>query len=47
MRRERARTLGADYQPHVIVIDREGRVVTSLEGRGDQASWEALAAELP
>jgi hypothetical protein len=31
----------------VIVVDREGRIVTSLEGRGEQESWEALAAELP
>jgi hypothetical protein len=31
----------------VIVIDREGRVVTSFEGGGDDASWEALADELP
>jgi peroxiredoxin len=45
--RERARRLGADYQPHVIVVDSEGRIVTSLEGRGDQESWEALAAQLP
>jgi hypothetical protein len=39
--------LGADYQPHVIVVDAAGRVVTSHEGRGDAASWEALTAELP
>jgi hypothetical protein len=31
----------------VIVVDREGRVVASLEGRGDEESWEALAAQLP
>jgi hypothetical protein len=31
----------------VIVVDREGRIVTSLEGRGDAESWEALAARLP
>jgi hypothetical protein len=31
----------------VIVVDREGRIVTSLEGRGDQESWEALASQLP
>lgn len=45
--RARARTLGATYQPHVIVVDASGRIVTSLEGRGDAGSWEALAAELP
>ena len=45
--RERARRLGADYQPHVIVVDAQGRVVTSLEGRGDEQKWESLAAQLP
>jgi len=45
--RDRARTLGADYQPHVIVVDAEGHVVTSLEGRGDAATWESLAEQLP
>ena len=42
-----ARSLGADYQPHVFVIDAQGRVVTSYEGRGDSATWESLAAQLP
>jgi hypothetical protein len=46
-RRERARKLGADYQPHVIVVDREGRVVTSFEGGGSGEIWESLAAMLP
>jgi peroxiredoxin len=45
--RERARRLGADYQPHVIVVDAEGRIVTTYEGGGDAATWEGLAAELP
>jgi hypothetical protein len=31
----------------VIVVDARGRIVTSLEGRGEAAAWEALAAELP
>jgi len=31
----------------VIVVDAEGRIVASLEGRGDEESWEALAAQLP
>jgi hypothetical protein len=31
----------------VIVVDREGRIVTSFEGRGDEESWEGLAAQLP
>lgn len=41
--RARARTLGADYQPHVFVVDAEGRIAGSLEGRGEAATWEALA----
>lgn len=45
--RDRARTLGADYQPHVIVVDAEGQIVTSLEGRGEAATWESLAEQLP
>ena len=43
-RRVRARSLGAEYQPHVIAIDKEGRIVGSFEGGGDDAAWEALAA---
>jgi hypothetical protein len=46
-RRELAKTLGADYQPEVIVIDAQGRIVASLEGAGDDEAWEALAAKLP
>ncbi len=42
-----ARKLGADYQPHVFVVDAQGRVVTSYEGRGDAEIWESLAAQLP
>jgi hypothetical protein len=30
----------------VIAIDAEGRIVGRLVGRGDEASWEALAAKL-
>jgi peroxiredoxin len=45
--RERARKLGAGYQPHVIVVDAEGRIVTDLEGGGDHAAWEDLASQLP
>ena len=37
----------ADYQPHAFVIDAQGRVVTSYEGRGDAEIWESLAAQLP
>ncbi len=39
----RARSLGAEYQPHVIVVDADGRIAGSWEGRGDDAAWEALA----
>jgi hypothetical protein len=39
----RARSLGAEYQPHVIVVDEEGRIVGSFEGGGEKADWEALA----
>jgi hypothetical protein len=45
--RVRARTLGATYQPHVFVVDAEGRIVASHEGRGDTEIWESLAAQLP
>jgi hypothetical protein len=31
----------------VIVVDAEGRIVTTFEGRGDEATWEGLAAQLP
>lgn len=45
--RERARRLGATYQPHVIVVDAEGRIVTAFEGGGNEEIWEDLAATLP
>jgi hypothetical protein len=45
-RREQARKLGAEYQPHVVAIDAEGRIVGRLQGLGSEASWEALAAKL-
>jgi hypothetical protein len=38
--------LGADYQPHFFVVDEEGRLVASHEGRGDSGIWESLAAEV-
>jgi hypothetical protein len=31
----------------VIVVDAGGRIVTSFEGRGDPATWESLAEQLP
>jgi hypothetical protein len=44
--RVRARRLGANYQPHVFVVDAEGRIVGSHEGGGDAAAWESLAARV-
>jgi len=45
--RMRARQLGADYQPHFILLDAEGRVVDEWEGGGDAGVWEAMLAKLP
>ena len=45
--RELARRLGADYQPHFILIDAEGRIVYAWEGGGDAQVWESMTAELP
>jgi hypothetical protein len=47
LRRVRARALGAEYQPYVVVVDAEGRVVARHAGAGTDAIWEALAAKLP
>lgn len=44
--RERARRLGATYQPHVIVLGPDGEVVDRFEGEGTPADWEALAARV-
>lgn len=45
--RERARALGATYQPHFILLDASGRIVDTWEGRGDAEIWEAMLAKLP
>ena len=45
--RERARSLGATYQPHVILVDASGRIVDSHEGAGDESTWDALVSQLP
>jgi Ca2+-binding RTX toxin-like protein len=42
-RRDRARALGAEYQPHVIAIERAGRIVGRHTGAGQRADWERLA----
>jgi hypothetical protein len=45
--RERARTLGATYQPHFILLDATGGIVATWEGGGDAGVWEAMLAKLP
>jgi hypothetical protein len=42
--RGRAKRLGADYQPHVIVLGPDGEIVARHEGAGTRRDWEALAA---
>ena len=45
--RERARLLGATYQPHFVLVDADGAIVDSHEGGGDAEVWEAMLAMLP
>ena len=45
--RERARSLGATYQPHFVLLDAAGRIVDTWEGRGDAEIWGAMLAKLP
>jgi hypothetical protein len=45
--RERARRLGATYQPHFILLDAAGGIVDTWEGRGDAEIWGAMLAKLP
>ena len=45
--RTRARSLGADYQPHFILVDADGGVVDTWEGGGDDGVWSAMIAQLP
>ena len=45
--REHARTLGATYQPHFILLDAAGGIVDTWEGGGDAGVWEAMLAKLP
>jgi hypothetical protein len=44
--RRLARRFGANYQPAVILIDAQGRVVAGFEGRGTPALWNALKRKL-
>jgi hypothetical protein len=46
-RRERARQLGATYQPHFILLDADGGVVDTWEGGADASVWSAMVAKLP
>jgi hypothetical protein len=41
-----ARSLGADYQPEVVLFDAAGELVASFEGGGTAADWEALVRRL-
>jgi peroxiredoxin len=45
--RERARSLGATYQPHFVLVDARGRIVASHEGGGDAEIWGSLVTQLP
>jgi hypothetical protein len=45
--RDRARSLGADYQPHFILVDANGGIVDTWEGGGDARVWAAMTAKLP
>ena len=44
--RRLARSLGAVYQPAVILVDARGRVVAGFEGRGTPALWNELKRKL-
>ena len=45
--RERARRVGADYQPHFVLIDAEGGIVDAWEeGGADAEVWESMAGKL-
>jgi hypothetical protein len=44
---DRARSLGADYQPHFILVDANGDSVDTWEGGGDAEVWSGMLARLP
>ena len=44
--RERAKRLGAEYQPVTILLDAEGRIVGLHDGEGSAEAWSALAERL-
>ena len=39
--------LGADYQPHFILVDTDSGIVDTWEGGGDAGIWGAMVAKLP
>ena len=39
--------LGADYQPHFILVDTDGGIVDTWDGGGDASVWGAMVAKLP
>jgi hypothetical protein len=41
-----AKSIGADYQPHVVLFDAAGEPVADFKGGGTAADWEALLAKL-
>jgi hypothetical protein len=45
--RRQARRLGADYQPHFILVDASGGLVDQWEGGGDAGIWGAMVEKLP
>jgi hypothetical protein len=45
--RKRAKSIGADWQPFVAVIDADGKIVASYAGGGEKSIWEALVGRLP
>jgi hypothetical protein len=45
--RARARELGADYQPHFVLVDADGRIADTWEGGADEEVWSGMLAQLP
>ena len=45
--RERARLLGATYQPHFVLVDADGAIVDSHEGGGDADGLGGDAGKAP
>ena len=45
--RDRARQLGATYQPYFVLVDAHGGTVDIWDRGGDDAIWQAMLAKLP